>query len=191
MADIEKHPGGRPTDYKEEYVDLVFRICSGTGASDLQLAKIFEVSRTTINNWKKEHPKFFDSIKKGKDIYDTQNVENSLLKRALGYTVTETTKEPCIVKKKGETAEVIDTKLTITKKVKKHIAPEVAAQIFWLKNRNPGRWRDKQEIEHSGKDGQPLQLQAIVAELKDPAIKEAIRLISSKMVTDGTGSEPK
>lgn len=32
----------------------------------------------------------------------------------------------------------------------KHIPPDTTAQIFWLKNRRPDRWRDKQQIEHSG-----------------------------------------
>ena len=39
---------------------------------------------------------------------------------------------------------------TVIKKLKKHIPPDVTAQIFWLKNRDPERWRDKQEIQHSG-----------------------------------------
>ena len=27
----------------------------------------------------------------------------------------------------------------------KHIPPDTTAQIFWLKNRRPGTWRDKPE----------------------------------------------
>ena len=27
----------------------------------------------------------------------------------------------------------------------KHIPPDTTAQIFWLKNRRPDRWRDKPE----------------------------------------------
>lgn len=38
------------------------------------------------------------------------------------------------------------------------IRGEAAAQetIFWLKNRAPDRWRDKVELEATGRDGQPL-----------------------------------
>ena len=35
---------------------------------------------------------------------------------------------------------------TTTKKV----IQDTTACIFWLKNRNPNKWREKQEIEHSG-----------------------------------------
>ncbi|MGF7049144.1 5-methylcytosine-specific restriction endonuclease McrA [Paenibacillus sp. DS2015] len=40
--------------------------------------------------------------------------------------------------------------LTITKVVTKEVQPDVVAQIFWLKNRRPDRWRDRQDINHSG-----------------------------------------
>lgn len=40
--------------------------------------------------------------------------------------------------------------LRVTKKVTKEVVPDTTAQIFWLKNRRPDKWRDKQDIEHSG-----------------------------------------
>jgi hypothetical protein len=38
------------------------------------------------------------------------------------------------------------------KRVIKSQAPDVTAQIFWLKNRQPKEWRDKVEVhnEHAG-----------------------------------------
>jgi hypothetical protein len=33
--------------------------------------------------------------------------------------------------------------------LKKALAGDTVAQIFWLKNRKPKQWRDKQEIEHN------------------------------------------
>ena len=35
----------------------------------------------------------------------------------------------------------------LTKKVKKHVAPDTTAQIFWLKNRKPNTWKDKVETD--------------------------------------------
>lgn len=52
-------------------------------------------------------------------------VENALLKRAVGYTVQEITRQPS--KDTGE--------LEITKIVEKDVMPSTAAQVFWLKNR--------------------------------------------------------
>ena len=36
-------------------------------------------------------------------------------------------------------------------------AVDTTACIFWLKNRQPAKWRDKQDHEITGKDGGPVQ----------------------------------
>lgn len=150
---------GPKTKYKEEYAKIAEKVCIEFGADDKQLARVFGVSEATINNWKKHYPELLESIKKGKDVFDTQVVEKSLLKRALGYKYTETTREPCVViKRKGKKPEIAEedlpnvrSEMVITKTVTKEVAPDVTAQIFWLKNRNPERWRDKQDIAINGK----------------------------------------
>lgn len=126
-------PAGRPTDYKPEYDELAFNYCK-LGAQDKELAEFFKVTETTINNWKNEHPKFFESIKKGKDIYDTEEVEVSLKKRAKGYTRT--------VQKVTKDGDIIE--------IDEELPPDPTSMIFFLKNRKPDRWRDKQEHEHTG-----------------------------------------
>lgn len=68
-------------------------------------------------------------MSKGKEIVDIK-VENALLKRALGYTYTEVKKEDTV----NGTAKV-----TVTEKT---MPPDVAAIIFWLKNRKPEVWRE-------------------------------------------------
>lgn len=65
MIDDAKNKVGRPTYFKEEYVELAYKYCL-LGATDKDLAQFFEVTETTINNWKNDHPEFFESIKKGK-----------------------------------------------------------------------------------------------------------------------------
>lgn len=37
-----------------------------------------------------------------------------------------------------------------TKRVTKEVQGDTTAQIFWLKNRKPEQWRDKQDVQHSG-----------------------------------------
>ena len=59
-----------------------------------------------------------------------RQVEQALLRRALGLTVTETRTE---VTEKGEK--------TVT--LEKEVPPDISAQMFWLKNRRPDRWREK------------------------------------------------
>lgn len=127
---------GRPTKYKDEYCKQAEKICL-LGATDDFLADYFEVDVSTINKWKIDHPKFSESIKKGKQEADLK-VAESLYHRATGYSHPEI---------KTATHE---GKITDTLEVTKHYAPDPTALIFWLKNRQPRVWRDKQELEHSG-----------------------------------------
>lgn len=102
------------------------------GLTDEQIAGNMGVSRSTLNSWKDKYPDILDSLKKGKEIVDRQ-VENALLKRALGYEYEE-------IKEKYEFGELSERTIT-----KKQVVPDTTAQIFWLKNRKPKDWRDKQE----------------------------------------------
>lgn len=108
--------GGRPTDFKTEFIELAYNYTL-LGATDEKLAEYFNVTKTTINNWKHSQPEFLDSIRRGKDLADIE-VVNSLLGKAKGYD-------------KGD----------------KHYPPDTTAIIFWLKNRQPKLWRDRTEQE--------------------------------------------
>ena len=68
-----------------------------------------------------------------------------MLKRALGYDYEEVVQRPVVVDK--ETGE---TEMRVVQRVNKHVAPDVTAQIFWLKNRKPDEFRDKRDVELSG-----------------------------------------
>lgn len=113
------------------------------GLIDEQIAANIGISRETLYQWKNKYSDISDALKKGKEVVDIQ-VENALLKMALGYEYTEVTQEIC------ENAESGEMELRVTKKVTKEVVPDTTAQIFWLKNRRPDKWRDKQDIEHSG-----------------------------------------
>ena len=135
MGDGRSASLGRPTKYKPEYVEEAERLCCEEGYTDKQLAVHFKISERTLNNWKRGFLQFLQSIKKGKDEFDSEVVENALLKRALGYEYEEITQERC-----KDTGELLTTKV-----VKKQVPPEPVACFFWLKNRNPRRWRDINE----------------------------------------------
>ena len=107
------------------------------GLTDEQIAHNIGIARKTLIEWKQRFGDIGDALKKGKEVVDIE-VENALLKRALGYDYEEV---------KTETENGVVTKVTT---ITKQVVPDVTAQIFWLKNRRPDRWRDKQQIEHSG-----------------------------------------
>lgn len=124
---------GRPTKYKEEYNEQVYKLCL-LGATDKELADFFNIEEKTLNNWKHEYPEFLQSIKRGKQIADA-NVADKLYQRAIGYVHKDT---------KFATYE---GEITDTMEYDKHYAPDPTAAIFWLKNRQSAKWRDKQEID--------------------------------------------
>lgn len=103
------------------------------GLTDEQIAHNIGIRTSTLYEWKKRFSEFSEALKKGKEVIDRQ-VENALLKSALGYDFTEEA-----VTNQGEVVEL-----------QKHEKPNTTALIFWLKNRKPSAWRDKQEVKHEG-----------------------------------------
>ena len=110
------------------------------GLTEEQIAYNMGIGYSTLQAWKNKYKDILDTLKKGKEVVDRQ-VENALLKRALGYKYTEVTKER------------IDGSLVVTKEVEKEVVPDTTAQIFWLKNRKPNEWRDKNNVELEGEIG--------------------------------------
>lgn len=149
----------RPTDYREEYAEQARKLCL-LGYTDKQLADFFNVSEQTINTWKIKHPQFLESIKRGKEIADI-NVVESLYKRAIGIEYDEIELKT-------------DGKAKSKRVVKKFIPPDTTAQIFWLKNRQPKSWRDKQVMEHEHQEPTPVKIvvQSVDARKKDDGIAE-------------------
>lgn len=100
------------------------------GLTEEQIAKNIGISRQSLWKWKEKEVDILNALKKGKEVVDIE-VENALLKRALGYTITlkeqKVDKDGCIH--------------DLEKDV--HIPGDTTAQIFWLKNRKPDKWRDK------------------------------------------------
>ena len=110
------------------------------GATDKQVAEFFGVDESTINNWKLKFPDFFQSLNDWKSQPD-EKVERSLYERACGYSHPES-KAQWVTDQDGgrwEYAEMV-----------RHYPPDPTSMIFWLKNRQPTKWRDKTDVEHMG-----------------------------------------
>lgn len=100
-------------------------VTASLGLTDAEIAIILGISERTLNYWKK-NPEFLQSLKRGKLKADLK-VTQSLYHKAIGYKAVD---------KHGNQIDV---------------PGDTTAMIFWLKNRQPDRWRDQQQQEHSGR----------------------------------------
>lgn len=116
----------------EESIDTARKLVA-LGATDIEIAEFLKITPRALYKWRHRHPEFNDALLEAKAEWD-RTVERSLFQRAVGYDVIEDK----IFRENGE---------TIIVPTKKHIAPSVTAQIFWLKNRKHQQWRDVHQVE--------------------------------------------
>lgn len=100
------------------------------GLTDKQMAHNMGITEQTLNVWKKKYPSLSESLKKSKEVVDME-VENALLKRALGFHFVEEASTP-----QGDVVQLT-----------RYEKPDVTAAIFWLKNRKADTWRNKEKID--------------------------------------------
>lgn len=130
---------GRPTKYKGAETDrMAYEACRRMGASDKDLAALFAVDETTINEWRNVHDSFSLSLIEGKDEYDSDAIEVALRRRAIGYKHKS---EKIFMDKEGE---------IVRAETVQEYPPDTKAISLWLTNRRASRWKEKQEIEHKG-----------------------------------------
>jgi hypothetical protein len=137
MSEKPKRKPGRPTKYRAEYATEVYKLCL-LGATDEDIAGFFEVTVSTVFKWLGEHKAFSEARKNGKERADA-NVANRLYQRALGW--------------EHDAVKIVADAKTGAEHVVPYVErypPDTTACIFWLKNRRPADWRDRQNIEHSG-----------------------------------------
>lgn len=165
LRDGKKQGGGLPTEGQEGHEKGLVAIAKGKyqewltpdgltmleglardGLTDEQIAQKMGIGVSTLYRWEQDYKEIRDALKRGKAPVDIQ-VENALLKRALGYEYDEVVEEvehiPIGKPDEDGNQRIIDHVKTKTKRVT--VLPDVTAQIFWLKNRRPDKWRDKVE----------------------------------------------
>ena len=128
---------------KWEDVRSKFNLIEGwcrEGLLEKQIANNLGVSVSTFEEYKKKHPELSELLRRNKEVADFE-VENALFKRCTGFDVVEETWEEGV----------------LTKKVKKHVAPDPTAIIFWLKNRKPAQWRDKRNVDVGNTNDEPFR----------------------------------
>jgi hypothetical protein len=89
------------------------------GHTEIEVANLLCVSNKTLWRWKIAHKEFATAVKTGRGLIN-ERVVHSLYQRALGYDHNG-----------------------------KHYPPDVAACIWYLKNRMPEEWKDRHEQRHT------------------------------------------
>jgi len=143
------------------------------GLIDSEIAKRLGIGYDTFNKYKKLYKALSDALIAGKAIADYR-VEDALFKRATGYTTEEVVKERKLNKETGQ------TELVVAKIVTKEVAPDPTSMIFWLKNRQPLKWRDKQDIKLEGS----LDIEAKYSHMTEEELDKEIEKME-KVLKDG------
>jgi len=129
----------------DTHPERAYKILSREGVSQETLALAFGVSNGVITQWKNDHPEFLRAVTEGMWAFNTGAVTRSLAKRACGFTVDE---EKVFCNARGDVTRVT---------VQKYYPPDPTSMIFWLTNRSKEYWQHVNRLEHTGKDGQPIQ----------------------------------
>lgn len=129
------------------------------GLTDEQIAKNMGISRSTLNEWCKKYPDISDTLKKEKEIADIQ-IENALFERAKGGT--HKIKKAIKVKRTfyDNMGRKCDKEEVVIAEEETYTPGDTTAQIFWLKNRLPEKWREKQNLVLEG--GMNLKLEDLL-----------------------------
>ena len=119
--------------YRRENAEIA-ALLRRNGIAPLEIMRLLGVSEECFQKWQLQHSDFRKALEEP-PLAD--QAEAALLKRALGFQVSEASAEELVDKKSGELLEVLKRR-TITKDV----PPDVRALLFYLKNRHPERWSD-------------------------------------------------
>ena len=111
------------------------------GLTDEQIAQNVGISRSTLNAWKTKYSDISDTLKRGKEYFE--KLDEYMNKYRFEHP--EATDSELMLAKE----QFPQTKMILSERKVKEVVPDVTAQIFWLKNRKPDKWREKQEIEVS------------------------------------------
>ncbi|MCI1925625.1 MAG: helix-turn-helix domain-containing protein [[Lactobacillus] timonensis] len=168
------------------------------GLTDDQIASNVGCSRSTLNEWKKRYSDISDALKKGKTVVNVE-VENALLKKALGTTVKTTQfkmvkiDKDVLQAKRNQFANaykldhpdktrreiMIATALAVPTyeripvvETVQEVAPDTSAAIFWLKNRLPEKYRDQVFRKLNLANAENAELDQELKRLKIKSLKE-------------------
>ena len=108
-----------------------------SGIGPEAMAKAFGISLRSFREYCRRFPEFARAAETGR-LDDP--VEEALLRRAIGFKQTETVCEDIIDRGSGEITGNCKKRTVV-----KEVPPDIRALLFWLKNRRPDRWKEKND----------------------------------------------
>jgi hypothetical protein len=136
MERTRKKPESRTraeSKYKPEYAGMIYGIML-LGATERDVARIFDVSQGTVQRWKKDHADFSREMERGGDLADAE-VAKALHRKAVGFTRTHQE----VVRSYKGTSETVE--------VEKYYPPDTTAIKFYLTNRQKDKWTETTKTE--------------------------------------------
>lgn len=131
---MDIHPNSK---YKPEYAEQMRKMFL-LGLRDVDVCGILGIGVQCLADWRHRYPEVAEATKNGKAVADAE-VAASMYDLACGYS------HPDIhISKNSKTGAVEFTPFM------KHYKPDVVAQIFWLKNRQRDKWKDRQDVNVTG-----------------------------------------
>lgn len=137
--------GGRKPEGKEtkQYLELVkpnLELIKGwvrDGAPEYEVAEKLGIGKVTLYAYKRDIPELAEALKVTREVAD-RTVEAAMFKSATGYTYDEVHRERRIVGEDAHGKPV--TEMVVVKTIRKDVAPNIGAGIWWLANRQKGKW---------------------------------------------------
>lgn len=129
------------------------------GLTDEEIAREAGVAYSTFRRYKNEHPELKTLLKKGKEWYDTGVVER-LHERTewtekqveRWYKLKKITYDPKTGRRRKE-EEILEMRYET-----QMTPPDTTAMIFWLTNRMPDKWKNKQDVRAEGEIGAQIKV---------------------------------
>ena len=126
--------------YRREIAELT-TLLRRMGLEKNDIIRLLDVPEKHFEVWLKRHRELQIAMT---EPTPAVRAEEALVKRALGFQISEATAEELVDKNSGELLEVLKRR-TVTKDV----PPDVRALLFYLKNCWPERWSESQSENYS------------------------------------------
>jgi hypothetical protein len=152
----KKNRTGPDSEYSPKLAEIA-RDLAKEGLTVDQICERLHIHINTFYKWRRENDEFKILVQEGRDSFDTEHVEKAMLEDAVGCKFVEKTFR---VQEDGSLVEV---------ERKEKWNRNFQAQSMWLRNRNPQRWRDAQEVVITEKE---LEDKLIAAEKRLIAMRE-------------------